>query len=158
MWSIRLLLIETGIWLAPFTGVEGGDGASDASDGAGDRTTSSDLARDVLYMLKNLHFNCGGVEYSRTDDRETGIWVAPFTGVEGGDAAPDVGDGAGDRTISRKVMIACIQSVAMFGSELWWKGDGVEGTIGSDEEMQVVVNKEARAVRDAPSQPTWVRQ
>ena len=30
----------------------------------------------------------------------------------------------------RKVMTACIQSVAMFGSELWWKGDRVEGTIG----------------------------
>jgi hypothetical protein len=27
----------------------------------------------------------------------------------------------------RKVMTACIQSVAMLGSELWWKGDGVEG-------------------------------
>jgi hypothetical protein len=29
----------------------------------------------------------------------------------------------------RKVMTACIQSVAMFGSELWWKGDRVEGTM-----------------------------
>jgi hypothetical protein len=28
----------------------------------------------------------------------------------------------------RKVMTACAQSVAMFGSELWWKGDQVRGT------------------------------
>jgi hypothetical protein len=46
----------------------------------------------------------------------------------------------------RKVMTACIQSVAMFGSELWWKGDGVKGTIGRAEELQTVVNKQARAV------------
>jgi hypothetical protein len=46
----------------------------------------------------------------------------------------------------RKVMTACIQSVAMFGSELWWKGDRVEGTIRRAEETQVVVNKQARAV------------
>jgi len=36
----------------------------------------------------------------------------------------------------RKVMTACIQSVTMFGSELWWKGDRVEGTIGRAEELQ----------------------
>jgi len=30
----------------------------------------------------------------------------------------------------RKVMTAYIQSVAMFGSELWWKGDQTRGTIG----------------------------
>jgi hypothetical protein len=34
----------------------------------------------------------------------------------------------------------------MFGSELWWKGEGVEGTIGRAEELQTVVNKQARAV------------
>jgi hypothetical protein len=28
----------------------------------------------------------------------------------------------------RKVMTACIQSVAMFGAELWWRGDGAMGT------------------------------
>jgi hypothetical protein len=46
----------------------------------------------------------------------------------------------------RKVMTACIQSVTMFGSELWWKGDRVEGTIGRAEELQTLVNKQARAV------------
>ena len=30
----------------------------------------------------------------------------------------------------RKVVTACVQSVAMFGSELWWKGDHVRGTMG----------------------------
>jgi len=34
------------------------------------------------------------------------------------------------------VMTACIQSVAMFGSELWWRGDSVQGTIGRAEELQ----------------------
>ena len=30
----------------------------------------------------------------------------------------------------RKVMTACVQSVTMFGAELWWKGDLAEGAIG----------------------------
>jgi hypothetical protein len=34
----------------------------------------------------------------------------------------------------------------MFGSELWWKGDLVEDTIKREKELQVVVNKQARAV------------
>jgi len=45
----------------------------------------------------------------------------------------------------RKVMTACIQSVAMFGSELWWKGDHVRGTMGQANELQLLVNQEARA-------------
>jgi len=44
----------------------------------------------------------------------------------------------------RKVMTACIQSVAMFGSELWWKGDRVDGIIGRAEELQKEVNKQAQ--------------
>jgi len=42
-------------------------------------------------------------------------------------------------------MTACIQSVAMFGSELWWKGDQIQGTIGQANELQLLVNREARA-------------
>ena len=45
----------------------------------------------------------------------------------------------------RKVMTACIQSVAMFGSELWWKGEYVTGTKGRAEDLQLLVNQEARA-------------
>ena len=45
----------------------------------------------------------------------------------------------------RKVMTACIQSVAMFGSELWWKGDHVRGTMGQANELQQLVNQEAWA-------------
>jgi len=45
----------------------------------------------------------------------------------------------------RKVMTACVQSVAMFGAELWWKGDLAEGTIGRAKELQLLVNQEARA-------------
>jgi hypothetical protein len=44
----------------------------------------------------------------------------------------------------RKVMTAC-QSVAMFGSELWWKGGRVPGTIGRADELQLLVDREARA-------------
>jgi hypothetical protein len=46
----------------------------------------------------------------------------------------------------RKVMTACIQSVAMFGAELWWKGDKMQGTIDRGKELQTLVNKQARAV------------
>jgi len=41
----------------------------------------------------------------------------------------------------REVMAACIQSVAMFRSELWWKGDQIRGTCRK-------VNQEARATTD----------
>ena len=45
----------------------------------------------------------------------------------------------------RKVMTACVQATAMFGSELWWKGDHVQGAIGQADELQLLVNQEARA-------------
>jgi len=45
----------------------------------------------------------------------------------------------------REVMAACIQSVAMFGLELWWKGSQTRGTIGQANQLQLLVNQEARA-------------
>ena len=45
----------------------------------------------------------------------------------------------------RKVMTACVQSVAIFGSELWLKGDLARGTIGRANELQLLVNQAARA-------------
>jgi len=45
----------------------------------------------------------------------------------------------------RKVMTVCIQSIAMFGSELWWKGDHVRGTTVQADELQLLVNQKARA-------------
>jgi len=42
-------------------------------------------------------------------------------------------------------MMACIQSVAMFGSELWWKGDHIWGTMGQASELQLLVNQETQA-------------
>jgi hypothetical protein len=63
----------------PFIGVEGGDGPSDAGDGAADRTTSNDVVRDILYMPKKFHSNCRDVEYSPSvRDR---YLPDPFTGV-----------------------------------------------------------------------------
>jgi len=40
----------------------------------------------------------------------------------------------------RKVLTACIQSVAMFGAELWWEGTEKQGTIGRANELQLLVN------------------
>jgi len=45
----------------------------------------------------------------------------------------------------RKVMMACVQSVAVFRSELWWKGDHSRATIGQANGLQLVVNQEAWA-------------
>ena len=42
-----------------------------------------------------------------------------------------------------KVMTACVQSVAMYGSELWWKGEGDQGMAGGAAELQKLVNLEA---------------
>jgi len=46
----------------------------------------------------------------------------------------------------RKVMAACVQSVAMYGTELWWKGEGKPGMSSGAGELQKLVNQEARAV------------
>jgi hypothetical protein len=43
-------------------------------------------------------------------------------------------------------MTACVQSVAMYGTELWWKGTGNRGTGDGAEKLQKLVNQEARAV------------
>jgi hypothetical protein len=102
MWSIHLLLIETGIRLAPFMGVAGGDGASDVSAGAGYETTSNEMARDVLYMPKNVLSNSGDVEYSPSVVRDR-YQATPLIVMEGGDGPSDVSDGAGDRTTSNEM-------------------------------------------------------
>jgi len=44
----------------------------------------------------------------------------------------------------RKVMTACAQSVALYGSELWWKIS--RQSKGRADEIQKLVNQEARAV------------
>jgi len=49
----------------------------------------------------------------------------------------------------RRVRSACIQSVAMFGAEFWWKGGNVRGTTGHTEELQLLINREAWATMGA---------
>jgi hypothetical protein len=46
----------------------------------------------------------------------------------------------------RKVMAAWVQSVAMFGAELWWMGDQVHGTTGRAADLQILVNQQARVI------------
>ena len=45
----------------------------------------------------------------------------------------------------RRVQAACVQAAALFGSELWSKGDGAHGTKNRQEDVQKVINQEARA-------------
>ena len=49
----------------------------------------------------------------------------------------------------RRVMLACVQSVAMFGAELWWKGGNIRGTTGRTEEFELLINWETRATTGA---------
>ena len=49
----------------------------------------------------------------------------------------------------RRVMSACVQSVAMFGAELWWKRGNVHRTTGCVEELQLLVNWEVRTTTGA---------
>ena len=46
----------------------------------------------------------------------------------------------------RKIMAACVQSAAMLGSELWWKGGNIQGTTGQVDELQLFINHQARAM------------
>ena len=73
MCGIRLLLIKTDIWLAPLTGEDGGDDTGDGGDNDGDRTATIHIARDVLYMIRNFHFNSGDVRYSPSVDRDRNL-------------------------------------------------------------------------------------
>jgi len=56
----------------------------------------------------------------------------------------------------RQAGAACIQSVAMFRSELRLKGDHVPGTMGRAEDLQRLVNQEARATTGC-FRPTYLR-
>jgi len=47
---------------------------------------------------------------------------------------------------NREVMAACVQAVAMYGSELWWKGEGKQVMVGGATELQKLINQEGRAV------------
>jgi len=49
----------------------------------------------------------------------------------------------------RKAMTTCIQSVVMFGAELWWKGEGARGTVGRANDLQLLVNRQARVTTGA---------
>ena len=49
----------------------------------------------------------------------------------------------------RRIMTACVQAIAMFGAELWWKGGNARGTTGRTEELQLLVNQQARATTGA---------
>ena len=46
----------------------------------------------------------------------------------------------------RKIMVACVQSAPMFGLELWWKGGNIRGTTGWVNELQLLINHQARAM------------
>jgi hypothetical protein len=59
-----------GIWLAALPSGDGSDGAGYAGDGVGDPTSSSDIAKDLLYMLNNLPLNSDDVRYSRFVDTD----------------------------------------------------------------------------------------
>ena len=45
-----------------------------------------------------------------------------------------------------KVVTACVQSVAMCSTELWWRGEGEQGMVGGAADLQKVMNLEARVV------------
>ena len=49
---------------------DAGDGVGDAGDGVAVAAASTDLPKDLLYMLNNLQLNSGDVRHSRFVDRE----------------------------------------------------------------------------------------
>jgi hypothetical protein len=51
------------MWLAVLAGGDGGNGA-------GDRSKSNDVAKAVLYMLKNFYVNSGDARYIHSFNRD----------------------------------------------------------------------------------------
>jgi len=49
----------------------------------------------------------------------------------------------------RRVQTACVQAAALFGAELWWKGDNVHGMGGRRDAVQRLVNQEAQLTTGA---------
>jgi len=49
----------------------------------------------------------------------------------------------------RRVLSACVQASALFGSELWWKGENAHGMVGRLEAAQKLANQEARSTMGA---------
>ena len=49
----------------------------------------------------------------------------------------------------RRIRTACVQAIAMFGDKLWWKGGNARGTTGCAEELQLLVNQQARVTTEA---------
>jgi len=41
-----------------------------------------------------------------------------------------------DNCRRRKVMTACVRSVARYSTELWWRCEGKQGMTGGEEELQ----------------------
>jgi hypothetical protein len=78
MCGMWVLLIEMGMWLLVLTGGDGGDGTADGGERDGDRTTSREVARNVLYLVKNFHFNSRDVRYAPSVDRD-GLWLVALT-------------------------------------------------------------------------------
>ena len=46
----------------------------------------------------------------------------------------------------RRTQVACVQAVALHGSELWWRGEEVYSSVGKAADLQKLVNQQARAV------------
>jgi hypothetical protein len=68
--GIPILLIQICIWLAALQGGDGCDGTGDGGERAGDRTPSNNMAKNVLYIIKNFHFNSGDVLYVGSVDTD----------------------------------------------------------------------------------------
>jgi len=64
------LLIGKGIGLAAPTGEDAGDGVGVSGDGVAVAAASSNLPKDLLYILNNLQLNSGDIRYSGFVDRE----------------------------------------------------------------------------------------
>ena len=53
----------------------------------------------------------------------------------------------------RWVQAACVQAAALFGSEMWWKGDGARGTKNRQEYVQKVINQFVKLNHSTPWAP-----
>jgi len=74
IYGIQVLLIGTGIGLVVFPGGDAGDGVGVAGDGVAVAAASSNLPKDLLYMLNGFQLNSGDVRHSLFVDRDR-YWV-----------------------------------------------------------------------------------
>jgi len=124
--------------------------------------TSGALAFEYLSIWAPTLRSKRTTQFNAQDTRWLGVWLDPQLALKehhkvrmkkAGNAQNRLRTLAGQVGLSpensRQVQSSFVQAAALFGAELWWKGDNAQGMVGRRESVQKLVNQEARLTTGA---------